>query len=81
MELCLCVTTVAFFDNRYFSANARETDQVKQVFAISKWKCTGRIVSTHLTGRFCASCGWFLVGPLVQCAGAFGSFFAFWHIR
>ena len=46
----------------------------KKVFAMSKRKCTGRIVSTHLTGRFCASCSWFLVGPLVQCAGAFGSF-------
>ena len=41
---------------------------------MGKRKCTGRIVSTHLTGRFCASCSWFLVGPLVQCAGAFGSF-------
>ena len=27
----------------------------KKVFAIGKRNCTGRIVSTHLTGRFCAS--------------------------
>ena len=36
---------------------------------------TGRIVFSHLAGRFCAYRSRFLVGPLAQCLGAFGSFY------
>jgi len=59
------------FETVIFQRMHEKPTKFKKVFAIGKRKCTGRIVSTHLTGRFCASCSWFLVGPLMQCAGAF----------